>query len=286
MKISVLIPSYNYAKYLPSALDSILNQTCQDFEIVIVDDGSRDDTEKVIQPYLKDKRIRYFYQKNGGPAKALNNALQYAGGEYVAFMDADDWWYPEKLTEQKRVLDGQPNISLCYSNMAYMDYTGKLYGPLLENHSENNDPRELLLNCYIKSPSCVMVRKSVLDKAGAFKLGVVNHDHDMWLRFIEVSKIYYIEKCLSGYRYHQTQVSMKPKMWLDGFPVLRDAGRRYPYGIATKIKRSLILSVRLSQVLYRNFLLTLNIKIVLYLIFCSALFLAYLKWAFWILAKT
>jgi glycosyltransferase involved in cell wall biosynthesis len=90
-KVSVIIPTYNSARYLPEAIESVLAQTYRDFEIVVIDDGSTDNTKEVVAPYLD--RIIFLEVPNGGPAKARNRAIRKSSGEYVAFLDADDIWY-------------------------------------------------------------------------------------------------------------------------------------------------------------------------------------------------
>ena len=106
-KVSILIPSYNNAHYLPQAIDSALNQTFQDFEIIIIDDGSTDNTREIVERYLKraPDKIRYIYQDNQGLARARNTGLRHARGEYVALLDADDVWLPARLEETVKILD-------------------------------------------------------------------------------------------------------------------------------------------------------------------------------------
>ncbi|HKK53946.1 MAG TPA: glycosyltransferase family A protein [Patescibacteria group bacterium] len=105
-KISVIIPTYNRANFLPRAIKSVLNQTFKDFELIIVDDGSTDNTKEVINNYLKnDDRIKYIYQQNsGGPPKPKNTGIKIAKGEYIAFLDSDDEWFKDKLKKTNRTL--------------------------------------------------------------------------------------------------------------------------------------------------------------------------------------
>lgn len=96
-KVSIIIPTYNSAKYIHDAIESVLNQTYQDFEIIVMDDGSIDNTKKVLRSYIESKKIRYFYQKNKGPSAARNKGIREAKGEYIAFLGADDIWHKKKL---------------------------------------------------------------------------------------------------------------------------------------------------------------------------------------------
>jgi glycosyltransferase involved in cell wall biosynthesis len=116
-KVSVIIPTYNSANYLPEAIESVLAQTYKDFEIIVVDDGSTDNTQEVVVPYLD--RIIFLEVPNGGPAKARNHAIRESSSEYVAFLDADDIWYPDKLDRQITVFSENQHYSLVHSDASY-----------------------------------------------------------------------------------------------------------------------------------------------------------------------
>ena len=100
MKVSVIIPTFNCAQLIAEAIDSVLAQTCADVEIIIVDDGSTDNTKEVISPYLKDKRIQYTFQQNKGLAAARNTGIHLATGEFLKFLDSDDFLYPQQIEMQ------------------------------------------------------------------------------------------------------------------------------------------------------------------------------------------
>ncbi len=109
-KVSVIIPTYNRAHFLCEALDSALSQTFKDFEIIIVDDGSTDNTKQVLEKY--GSRIYYIYQENKGRAEARNTGIRRAKGEHIAFLDDDDIWLPNKLEKQVFFLDARPDIGI------------------------------------------------------------------------------------------------------------------------------------------------------------------------------
>src|SRR5687767_5351505 len=99
-RVSVVLTCYNYARYLPEAVESVLSQTVDDFELIIVNDGSTDRTAEVAGRFLTDARVRYIYQENGGQAKAKNRGIREARGAFIAFLDADDVWSGDKLERQ------------------------------------------------------------------------------------------------------------------------------------------------------------------------------------------
>lgn len=138
-RVSVIIPCYNTARYVKETIESVLNQTRQDFEIIVVDDGSTDDSHNVIAS-INDQRIRYHYQPNQGLAAARNTGLALATGEFVAFLDADDFFLPEKLARQIAALDSQPEVGLVAGGHLYVDEFGNslaesqpwIYNPQLD----------------------------------------------------------------------------------------------------------------------------------------------------------
>jgi glycosyltransferase involved in cell wall biosynthesis len=121
-RISVVIPTYNRANYLPQAIDSVLAQTCGPVEIVVVDDGSTDDTRKVVRAY--GNRVRYVYTQNGGVAHARNVGTCQSRGEYVTYLDSDDVLYPYMLELESRVLDRHPDVGVVYAEMSAFDDEG------------------------------------------------------------------------------------------------------------------------------------------------------------------
>ncbi len=114
-KVSVVIPTYNDAQYMQEALDSVSSQTYTNVEILVIDDGSTDDTTKVLGPYIQKGRIRYIYQENRGPSAARNTGVRVAAGEYIAFLDADDFWTPSHLGQLLDAIQKYPQCSIAFS---------------------------------------------------------------------------------------------------------------------------------------------------------------------------
>ena len=131
--VSVVIPSYNRSSLLMQTLASVRGQTFRDFEVLVVDDGSTDDTAtRVRELGAEDGRIHYLYQANQGPAAARNAGASYARGAFIAFLDSDDLWLPDKLQEQLAFLAGRPDIDVVYADYAVIGDVGKVLPAIIE----------------------------------------------------------------------------------------------------------------------------------------------------------
>src|SRR5882724_2062331 len=119
-KVSVIIPTYNRAHYLGTAVNSVLSQTFSDFELIVVDDGSTDDTMRLVERF-HDSRLRYIYQQHRGISAAMNAGIRAARGGYIARLDSDDIWLPDMLEVEVGVLDARPEIGLVYAKAQGMD---------------------------------------------------------------------------------------------------------------------------------------------------------------------
>ena len=122
-KVSVVIPTYNRQRLVQDTIDSVLRQTFGDLELIVIDDGSTDDTRRVLQDRY-GTRIRYVYQENQGESAARNHGIALAGGEYVAFVDSDDLWHPQKLERQVEVFEADPGIGLGSTQAYWINYQG------------------------------------------------------------------------------------------------------------------------------------------------------------------
>jgi len=208
-KVSVITPAYNAQSTIGETIESVLSQTFTDFEMIIIDDGSTDDTANVVHRF-KDNRIIYLYQTNKEKSEARNNGIKNAKGKYIAFLDADDTWFPEKLEKQVRLMQNNPEIGLVYSDLYYFDdETGEdliLYSRIASLH-RGKIPIELLLeNNFIKS-NTPLIRRKIFCQVGLFDTNLdLCEDWEMWLRIIVKYPIDYIDEPLARYRIH-TKVS-------------------------------------------------------------------------------
>lgn len=184
--VSVVMAAKNYARFLPQAVRSVFTQTFPDWELVIIDDGSTDDTPVAVKPFLGDARVRYVRSDRLGQPRAKNLGMRLSRGEFVAYLDADDAWEPTKLAKQLAVLNERPEVGVCHCDRLLMDEEGRVSPPPLTPTpspagGEGNIAR-LFLNNFVCFSS-VVVRRAVFDQVGGFDpefdLAI---DYDLWLR--------------------------------------------------------------------------------------------------------
>ena len=221
-RVSVVIPAYNAARWLPETLDSVLAQTAPPREVIVVDDGSSDDTEQVLAPFRP--RINYLKQKNGGPAVARNAGIRASSGEFIALLDADDLWRPDKLAKQLAVLDAHPDTGVVFSNyepfgepVGYR--TGFERSPVLAQLEKmriaddafllKDDVFAALLQDLFSWTSTLLIRRTAIDEAGPFDeaLRMSAEDWTMCLRLSRVTGFAYVNKCLARRREHPGSLS-------------------------------------------------------------------------------
>lgn len=208
-KVSVLIPSFNYANFLPEAIESVLSQTYQDFEIIVVDNSSTDNTVEVVNSYIKkDSRIKlYVNEENIGMFRNYNQALTYANGEYIKFLNADDKFKPTILEKFTNILENNKNVSIVTSKRRRFEDDNDV----LDSGFSGIPDRKLILKevfkrgNFIGEPTSVMFRKKDLN-VGTFNIDLkMTADFDMWVKLIEIGDIYFVDEVLSYFRIHKGQ---------------------------------------------------------------------------------
>ena len=249
-KVEVIIPCYNSSKYIQKTMESVLNQDYNPLEIITIDDGSTDGTREILESYLPKIRIlSHPNNANLGQAASVNLGIRESKSDLIAFLDSDDIWYPNKIEEQVKIFQKYSGVGLVYTNGYLIDESDNiLYKLFPEGFQEENISRKILLKCYIRTPSSVMVRRETLEQIGLFKPYLRNgQDHDMWIRVSEVAKFYYLPQFLIAYRKRPGQISSRRQLWEGGFTVLKDACQRYPYGLNLRRKRLAVLYYRLGE---------------------------------------
>jgi len=210
--VSVVTPAYNAGAYIKNTIESVLRQTYQNFELLIANYGSTDNTDKVVRAF-SDPRIKYLYQdKNNGQSASRNAALAVARGKYIAFLDADDLFYPGKLAEQVSYMEAHPECDFCYCKIYHFftEDPKTLYHLEME-HPSGRIFERLLVNNFI-NPLSAMVRKEVFTKYGVFESKFWWADEQyLWLK-LSYNKVNfcYLDKVLGQCRLHPNSFTNQP----------------------------------------------------------------------------
>ncbi len=252
--VTVIIPCYNRERFVRETVESALAQTYPHVEVVAVDDGSTDGTRKVLEDYADRVTILdHPGRVNKGQSASINLAVRSTRSDYIAILDSDDYWAPEKIERQVEYLESHPEVGLVYANGLAVDENGKeLYKVFSAKHVETNRPERALLECHFNLPSNALVRRSVLESAGEFDETMRSaQDHDMAIRIAEITRLAYIDEPLWYYRRHPDSQSGRHsrRRWETGFKILRKACQRYPYGLNVQRRRLAVLNFRLGQCL-------------------------------------
>lgn len=201
--VSVIMPSYNTGRYIADSIRSVRSQTYENWELIIVDDCSADDTDEIVEPFLSDPRIKYFKnEKNCGAAVSRNKALGEAKGKWIAFLDSDDLWVPEKLEKQIKFMKENDY------HFSFTDYRICLNGewkPYINTGPNVVGKRKLYDYCYFSTITVMYDR----EKIGLIQITDLrkNNDYAMWFHAIEKSKAYRFPECLSFYIKHDDSIS-------------------------------------------------------------------------------
>ncbi|TET98119.1 MAG: glycosyltransferase [Candidatus Stahlbacteria bacterium] len=208
-KVSVIIPTYNRANMIEETIQSVLNQTFQDFEIIIVDDASTDDTERIIKN-IDDDRIRYLrHERNKGGSAARNTGIMKARGKYIALFDSDDVWVKEKLERQIDVIENSKLYpGVVYSGVKYIDSNGRWKGTVVPFFKGNIHSYLLEENIVLGGGSTALIRKDCFDKAGLFDENFTSrHDLDLWIRIARKYNFDYVKTPLVYIRIHKNRIT-------------------------------------------------------------------------------
>lgn len=220
-RVSVVIPTYNCARFLGQTIDSALRQAYRDFEIIVVDDGSTDDTQQVVAGY--GKTIRYVYQSNQGASAARNVALSIASGEFIAYLDADDLWIADKLSRQVEYLDAHPACGFLHTEVSVIDEQNKVLHTRFNYETNRPVPqglciRELLLRSHIQTLT-VLERRTAFDDAGMFDLRLpVAQDYLHWLGVVlRGYEVGYLAEPLGQYRWRAGSLMSSQRRLVEDF---------------------------------------------------------------------
>lgn len=227
--VSVVIATYNMAQYLPVAVESVLSQTYQNIEVIVVDDGSTDSTAEVMARFAENPLIRFVRQANSGQASAKNRGAKNAKGSLIAFLDADDEWVREKLTLQLSAFSHTKKTGVVYSRVSYIDGDGKDCGIADNELFRGKVTAPLLIRNFIGFGGAI-VRKECFDRLGGFKESLkMGIDYDLWLRASIEWDFDYIDLPLLRYRIWPGQMSKNCKgRYINGINIMKDFLASYP----------------------------------------------------------
>jgi glycosyltransferase involved in cell wall biosynthesis len=234
VNVSVIIPCFNSEKTIRETLESVFAQTYQDFEVIVVDDGSTDRSAEIVQSF--NEKIEYIYQNNGGQSAARNTGIRAARGKYLAFLDADDLWYPEKLEKQIAFMKSK-GVDWCYCDCElFSDRSGKSFGKYSQRFYSPKAgwiAKDLMMGNSISSPTPIVSRE-IIEKAGYFNESREirsREDWEEWIRIALVSKIVYFPEVLAKYRIHEKSITYgeDPNMAFAGhLAVINNLCDRFP----------------------------------------------------------
>ena len=192
--VSVIIPTYNRSSLVLEAVDSVLKQTFRDFELIVVDDGSSDGTAEALNLY-KDRFV-YRLQDNRGVSAARNQGIRMARGQWIAFLDSDDLWLPEKLETQIHFFSQNPEALICQTEEIWIR-NGRRLNPLKKHQKFSGDIFGPSLRLCLVSPSAVMIKKDLFERVGYFDEALTAcEDYDLWLRISAQFPIFLIDQPL------------------------------------------------------------------------------------------
>lgn len=234
--ISVIIPAFNSEQFIVQAIESVFFQTYQNFELIVVDDGSRDNTRNILENYKDTKNISLISQKNQGAAAARNAGIKSSRGDYISFLDSDDVWLPRKLEVQKKCIESKPKIGVVYSDWSTFDENGIIEEnfPLSRKLPRPSGDifNELIGSCLL-STITVMIKKEVFNDVGYFDEHLVRgEDYDLWLRIAAKHLFVYCPGTVAMYRQRSGSLTHSITKAKDHKPdelmVINNTLERYP----------------------------------------------------------
>jgi teichuronic acid biosynthesis glycosyltransferase TuaG len=253
--VSVVIPVYNQGRYLAAAIESVLAQKYEPIELIVVDDGSSDDTPAVIAQYVD--RISSIRQSNHGASHALNHGIQASHGILVCWLSADDEFLPGKLHAQVEAFVAEPDLWLCSTGFDVVDAAGNMVRRNPTTRWRHPDPFVAVLWENPINGSTVMVRREVFDQVGFFDTALrADVDADMWLRIAPVGRIVQLQGAFLRYRVHGASLSANRPLMIDSMTQVRlphvESGRLRSR-LGTGREAAEILSIMAAEYGWRGF---------------------------------
>lgn len=210
--VSVYITNYNYERFIEQSIQSVLQQSLNDWELIIIDDGSTDNSKEIIERYREDERVTIIYQQNKGLNITNNVAMRVARGKYIMRLDADDYLTPNALERMSEALEGDDSLGLIFPDYYYVDAEGNITG----EEKRHNFEEEVSLYDQPAHGACTMIRLSFLKKIGGYNESFTCQDgYDLWLKFITHYSVRNITEPLFYYRRHGTNLTTNEERILE-----------------------------------------------------------------------
>lgn len=209
--VSIVVPCYNHERYIKKTIVSIMNQTYDNIELIVVDDGSQDNSVKIINDLNEKYNFKFFPQKNKGLIKTLNNTIEnYTKGKYICCVASDDYFHEEKIEKQVSFLEDNNHYQMCYTNVITIDNDNNFIERISSKRYKSGDLFELIYSgkMYIPAPS-VMFTRNIYNKVNGYSTEYKIEDLAMWLKISLQTKIGHIDEYLTYYRLHDNNTHKK-----------------------------------------------------------------------------
>ncbi len=233
--VSIIMPTYDRADFIGQGVNSVLAQTYTKFELLIVDDGSTDNTRDLLEPALADSRVRYFHQENQGQSVARNLALSKAKGSFVCFLDSDNYWPADKLEQQVELFRQHPEYDVIYGDVVVIDENNReVSRKNMKRYSGHIAKYMIRDNCV--SMNTAMARRRCFDELGGMSgKRRVADDYELWLRFSARFPFLYVPEFLAYYRVMDDQISSdKTRRFDSNWQIITDFRREFPDAMSEK----------------------------------------------------
>lgn len=212
--VSVYIPSYNHEKYVSDSIKSVLNQTYKNIELIVIDDGSKDNSVSIIQNLADKYGFKFIHRPNKGLSATINQALNLANGKYICGCASDDKFILDKIEKQVKFMEENPDVAVCCGN--HIEFNENYENKISLKFDKKYD-FETLLEFDLISASTAMIKSEVLKKLGGYDENMIIEDLDMWLRITHAGyKIAHIDEYLAHYRKHGTNTTANYAKMVDG----------------------------------------------------------------------
>lgn len=261
-KVSVIIPTHNRSELLKKAVKSLESQSYQNFEIIIIDDFSTDDTAEVVKEMKNDRIIYLKHDINKGGAEARNTGIKRATGRFIGFLDSDDQWLPDKLEKQLELFANQPDVGVIYTGVQVVNENNHPTRKIVPEYRGDILPKLFESNC-IDTTSSVLVKKEVLDQVQGFDAGLPScQDWDLYIRLARVTKFDFVKESMVLFYHHSGErITTNKKSVLNGHLSILEKYKNLAQKQQKSTFRSFILNI--WKVIFRTGIVGQNKEIIL-----------------------